>query len=69
MTPGSVVAGTIRRKDGLITLWAQPMAEQSGQWLYIGRLSSDGAWVGRWRSLQENATAVVLEGIFRMRRR
>ncbi|KAG9044515.1 hypothetical protein FS837_008022 [Tulasnella sp. UAMH 9824] len=70
MHPGSSLRGTIRRKDGLITMWAVPRDTQSGQWLYIGHLTEDGnTWIGRWRSLQEDARSLVWEGLFRMQRR
>ncbi|KAG9016315.1 hypothetical protein FRB90_003313 [Tulasnella sp. 427] len=70
MHPGSSLRGTVRRKDGLITLWAVPRDRPSGQWLYIGHLTDDGnSWIGRWRSLQEDARSLVWEGLFRMHRR
>ncbi|KIO29305.1 hypothetical protein M407DRAFT_21529 [Tulasnella calospora MUT 4182] len=70
MHPGSSLRGTIRRKDGLITMWVVPRDTQSGQWLYIGHLTDGGStWIGRWRSLQEDARSLVWEGLFRMQRR
>jgi hypothetical protein len=66
MMPGATVQGTIRRRDGMVTLRATPTVQRSGQWLYIGRVLETGVWMGRWRSLGSSATNAEWEGVFKM---
>ncbi|KAG8905615.1 hypothetical protein FRB99_008561 [Tulasnella sp. 403] len=68
MRAGAIASGTIRRSDGLITLFARS-DNGGGRWLYIGRLSADGSFNGRCRALQDDSTSIVWESVFHMRRR
>lgn len=73
MEPGSTARGTVRRRDGLVTLWCSAAPPSTGEWLYTGRLSPDGAlyghWIARPHQPTEFAETIQWEGGFHMQKR
>ncbi|KAG8937125.1 hypothetical protein FRC02_006325 [Tulasnella sp. 418] len=72
MPPGSTLFGTVRKWDGLITLYVQSALSSEGTFLYRGYLFGGGQdpnWVGRWRDGASDVRVVGWEGSYVMAKR
>ncbi|KAG8872972.1 hypothetical protein FRB97_007149 [Tulasnella sp. 331] len=72
MEVGSIIYGTVRKWDGLVSLRAFPVDDPSLQvsWLYRGYLGSNGNWIGRSRDTwTDDIAREGYEGVFIMARR
>lgn len=77
MSAGSLLLGTIRPWDGLITVRAENAGPTSGAFVYTGYLVGGGLereeergnWIGRWRVGHGEFGNIAWEGTFCLRKR